>query len=82
MARKTRIKYTKEIKSKIWDRYQQGKSLKSIARFLETQSSSIYIFPSLHVRFVSHSKARFQRRATDEMNALKQQFAELRSPKP
>jgi IS30 family transposase len=42
MAIRTRIKYTKEIRSKIWDQYQQGKSLKSIARLLGTQSSSIY----------------------------------------
>lgn len=42
MARRTRIKYTKEVRSKIWDQYQQGKSLKSIARLLGTQSSSIY----------------------------------------
>lgn len=42
MAKRMRIKYTKEVRSKIWDRYQQGKSLKSIARLLGTQSSSIY----------------------------------------
>jgi IS30 family transposase len=42
MTKRTRIKYTKDIRSKIWDQYQQGKSLKSIARLLGTQSSSIY----------------------------------------
>ncbi len=42
MAIRTRVKYTKEIRSKIWDQYRQGKSLKSIARLLGTQSSSIY----------------------------------------
>jgi len=42
MVRRARIKYTKEITSKILDRYQHGESLKAIAGFLDTQSSSIY----------------------------------------
>lgn len=42
MTRRTRIKYTKEIKSEIWDRYQQGESLNSIGRAFATRSSSIY----------------------------------------
>ncbi len=42
MAKRTRIKHTKEITSKIWNRYQKGESLKAIARLLDTQSSSIF----------------------------------------
>ena len=32
MARRTSIKYTDEMKSYIWDRYEQGDSVWSIAR--------------------------------------------------
>lgn len=42
MAKRRRIKYTKKLRSEIWDRYKKGESLNSIARVFETQSSSIY----------------------------------------
>lgn len=42
MVRRRRSKYTKELRSEIWDRYKKGESLNSIARAFETQSSSIY----------------------------------------
>lgn len=42
MARRPRLKYTEEIKSEIWDRYQRGESLRSIGRVFDKRSSSIY----------------------------------------
>ena len=41
MVYRTRIKYTDEMKSYRWDRYQQGDSVWSIARSLDRSSSSI-----------------------------------------
>jgi len=42
MAYRTRLKYTDEMKSYIWDRYQEGDSIWSIARFFDRSSSSIH----------------------------------------
>jgi hypothetical protein len=42
MARRTRLKYTDEMRSYIWDRYQLGDSVKSIGRFFDRPSSSIH----------------------------------------
>lgn len=42
MAYRTRIKYTAEQKTEIWDKYKQGESLWSIARSFDRSSSCIY----------------------------------------
>ena len=42
MAYRTRIKYTSEQKSEIWDRWKRGESLKEIGRSFDRGSSSIY----------------------------------------
>lgn len=42
MARRTNIKYTKKMRSYIWDRYQAGDSVWSIARSFDRPSSSIH----------------------------------------
>jgi IS30 family transposase len=42
MAYRTRIEYTDELKSYIWDRYQQGDAVKAIARSFDRPSSSIH----------------------------------------
>lgn len=42
MTYRTRIKYTAEQKSEIWDRWQRGESLKSIGRAFDRPSSSIF----------------------------------------
>lgn len=42
MAYRTRLKYTDEMKSYIWDRYQQGDAIKAIARSFDRPSSSIH----------------------------------------
>lgn len=42
MVRRPRLKYTDAMMSTIWDRYQQGDSLWSIARYFDRYSSSIY----------------------------------------
>jgi len=42
MAYRTRIKYTSEQKSEIWDRWKRGESLKEIGRAFDRGSSSIY----------------------------------------
>lgn len=42
MGRRARLKYTKEVMSTVWDLYQQGNSLCSIARHFDRFSSSIY----------------------------------------
>jgi len=42
MARRTRLKYTDEMKSYIWDRYQQGDAVKAIARSFDRPSSTIH----------------------------------------
>ena len=42
MAYRTRLKYTDEIKSYIWDRYQQGDALKAIGRSIDRSSSSLH----------------------------------------
>lgn len=42
MAYPTRIKYTDELKSEIWSKYEKGDSLWSIARSINRSSSSIY----------------------------------------
>jgi hypothetical protein len=42
MAPQTRLKYTEEMRSYIWDRYQLGDSVKSIGRSFDRPSSSIH----------------------------------------
>ena len=42
MAYRTRLKYSDSMKSYIWDRYQQGDSIWSIARSFDRPSSSIH----------------------------------------
>ncbi len=42
MVYRTRIKYTDELKSYIWDRYQQGDAVKAIARSFDRSSGSIH----------------------------------------
>ncbi|WP_432473441.1 IS30 family transposase [Amphritea sp. HPY] len=42
MARRPRLKYTHSLKAEIWDRYEAGYSLWSIARSIDRSSSSIY----------------------------------------
>ena len=42
MVYRTRIKYTPELKAKIWDLWQRGESLTSIGRVIDRPSSSIY----------------------------------------
>ena len=42
MARRSSLKYTDEMRSYIWDRYQLGDSVKSIGRSFDQSSSSIY----------------------------------------
>jgi transposase-like protein len=42
MVYPTRLKYTDEMKSYIWDRYQHGDAVKSIARSFDRSSSSIH----------------------------------------
>ncbi len=42
MARRTRLKYTDEMRSYIWDRYQLGDSVNSIGRSFDRHSSSIH----------------------------------------
>jgi IS30 family transposase len=42
MAYRTRLKYTEEMKSYIWDRYQQGDAVKSIGRYFDRPTSSIH----------------------------------------
>jgi len=42
MARRSQLNYTTELKSEIWDKYQQGLSLNEIGRSINRHSSSIY----------------------------------------
>jgi len=42
MTYRTRINYTAEQKSEMWDRWQRGESLKAIGRVFDRPSSSIY----------------------------------------
>jgi IS30 family transposase len=42
MNYRTRIKYTKEQKEEMWDRWQKGESLRSIGRIFDRPSSSIF----------------------------------------
>ena len=42
MVYRTRIKYTDELKSYIWDRYKQGDAVKAIARSFDRSSGSIH----------------------------------------
>ena len=42
MVYRSRIKYTDEMKSYMWDRYQQGDAVKAIARSFDRSSSSIH----------------------------------------
>lgn len=42
MVYRTRLKYTEELRSYIWDRYQQGEAVKAIARAFDRSSGSIH----------------------------------------
>ena len=42
MVYRARIHYTDEMKSCMWDRYQQGYAVKAIARSFDRSSSSIH----------------------------------------
>lgn len=42
MAYRTRIRYTTEQKTEMWDRWQRGESLKAIGRIFDRPSSSIF----------------------------------------
>ena len=42
MAYRTRIKYSAEQKSELWDRWQRGESLRAIGRIFDRHSSSIF----------------------------------------
>ncbi len=42
MTYRTRINYTAEQKSEMWDRWQRGESLNSIGRVFDRPSSSIF----------------------------------------
>ena len=42
MAYRSRIKYTTEQKSEMWDRWQRGESLNAIGRIFDRPSSSIF----------------------------------------
>ena len=42
MKRRTRINYTPDQKTEMWDRWQRGESLKSIGRLFDRGSGSIY----------------------------------------
>ena len=42
MIYRTRLKYTDEQKSHIWDRYKQGDAVKAIARDFDRTSGSIH----------------------------------------
>ncbi len=42
MVYRSRIHYTDELKSEIWNKYKQGESLRSIGRSINRPSASIY----------------------------------------
>jgi transposase-like protein len=42
MTYRTRIKYTAEQKSEMWDRWQRGESMSSIGRAFGRESSSVF----------------------------------------
>ena len=42
MSYRSRINFTSEQKSEIWDRWQRGQSMSSIGRVFDRESSSIY----------------------------------------
>ena len=42
MVYRTRIKYTTEQKTEIWDRWQRGESQSSIGRLFDRESSSVF----------------------------------------
>jgi len=42
MTYRTRIKYTAEQESEIWDRWQRGEFLKAIGRVFDRSSSSVF----------------------------------------
>src|SRR5665811_476302 len=60
MTYRTRIKYTAEQKSEIWDRWQRGESLKSIGRVFDRPSSSIFnhLAPSGGIRPLPRRRSR------------------------
>lgn len=60
MTYRTRIKYTAEQKSEIWDRWQRGESLKAIGRVFDRPSSSIFnhLAPSGGIRPLPRRRSR------------------------
>ena|ERR1019366_1130077 len=60
MTYRTRIKYTAEQKSEIWDRWQRGESLKAIGRVFDRPSSSIFnhLAPSGGIRPLPQRRSR------------------------
>jgi hypothetical protein len=42
MKYRTRIYYSAEQRADIWDRWQRGESMRSIGRFFDRQSSSVF----------------------------------------
>ena len=60
MAYRTRIYYTAEQKSEMWDRWQRGESLKSIGRIFNRGSSSIFsvLSPSGGIRPPTRKRSR------------------------
>ena len=60
MKQRTRIYYSAKQRADIWDRWQRGESMSSIARLFERQSSSIYsiLQPSGGIRPAKRTRAR------------------------
>jgi len=60
MTYRTRIKYTAEQKSEIWDRWQRGESLKAIGRVFDRPSSSVFnhLAPSGGIRPLPRRRSR------------------------
>jgi hypothetical protein len=60
MTYRTRINYTAEQKSEVWDRWQRGESLTAIGRVFDRPSSSIYgqLAPSGGIRPPARRRSR------------------------
>ena len=67
MAYRARIQYTDKLKSEIWDKYQQGDSLWSIARSIDRSSSAIYrqLSPTGGIRPPERKRSRLALTLTD-----------------
>ena len=61
MAYPKRIRYTDELKAEIWNKYNQGDSLWSIARSINRSSSCIYglLAPTGGIRPPERKRSRF-----------------------